>query len=79
MTIKELKELNTNLVKKEFKSIYCIIKGLNEYEHNDKNIIFLTFNGYLILILIEMVNYLECNYNQKIQFKLKSKLKSCRF
>lgn len=71
-----IKKLNTILVAKELKSLYCIANGIIEYE--DDSIIYIGFSNYLILLTLEMTDYIDKIYNLKIPYELKCKLKSCR-
>lgn len=70
------KKYNTILVKEEVTSLYSIINSIIK----DKNgsIISLGFFNYLILLTIEISDYINNNYSANINVKYKSKLKECR-
>ena len=72
----EIKEENTILVKRELEEMLGIIKSLKE--NKDASKLSLGINCYLILIVIEALNYIENNLNLSIDYKFKSSLKSSR-
>ncbi|MGN1338643.1 MAG: hypothetical protein ACI4WW_09250 [Candidatus Coprovivens sp.] len=72
----EIKEANTMLVKRELEEMLGIIKSLKENKDSSK--LSLGINCYLILIVIEALNYVENDLNLSITYKFKSSLKSSR-
>lgn len=72
----EIKEKNTMLVKKELEEMLGIIKSLKENKDSSK--LSLGISCYLILIVIEALNYIENNLNISIDYKFKNNLKSSR-
>lgn len=72
----EIKEKNTMLVKRELEEMLGIIKSLKENKDSSK--LSLGINCYLILIVIEALNYIENNLNISIDYKFKNNLKSSR-
>lgn len=71
-----IKEENTMLVKRELEEMLGIIKSLMENEDSSK--LSAGINCYLILIVIEALNYIENNLNLSIDYKFKRILKSSR-
>ena len=76
INVNEIKEENTKLVKRELEEVLGIIKSLKENKDSSK--LSLGINCYLILIVIETLNYIENNLNLSIDYKFKSTLKSSR-
>lgn len=72
----EIKEENTILVKRELEEMLGIIKSLKENKDSSK--LSLGINCYLILIVIEALNYIENTLNISIDYKFKNNLKSSR-
>lgn len=71
-----LKKYNTILVKEEVTSLYIITNSI--IKNKDGDIICLGFNNYLILLTLEITDYINNNYSTNINIKYKSKLKECR-
>lgn len=72
----DIKARNTLLVKQELEEMQGIMKSIMKYEYS--SLILLGFNCYLILIVIEALNYIENEYKITIKYKYKNKLKSSR-
>ncbi|MBQ8892117.1 MAG: hypothetical protein IJ068_04615 [Bacilli bacterium] len=71
-----LTELNTILVASELKSLYSITKGIINCENN--SIVSLGFFNYVILLSVEICDYANETYGDKLTYKYKRKIKECR-
>ena len=72
----EIKEKNLLLVKNDVEELAGIISAL--IKHNEAYTIILGINCYLILIAVEILNYIENNLNIIITYKYKNYFKSTR-
>lgn len=71
-----LKELNTILVANELKSLYAITNSI--IKNKNSSILFFGFCNYVILLNIEIYDYINKVYDKGLTYPLKSRLKESR-
>lgn len=72
----ELKDLNTMLVANELKSLYAITNSI--IKNKNSSILFFGFCNYVILLNIEIYDYINKVYGEGLTYPLKSRLKESR-